>query len=236
VSEGYTDDQGVFHPFTRKSSKPVAGAAVAVVLAAVAGGGTAGSAAAASGAADEFSAPRTSQSQEANEFSLKPRNPRGGPEIRVKGDDDSIRASIRLRHLGRHPVTLDSRNGFDCRPLSDGEIHQYFLKHQCVSINRTLMEIREKDYAIRFSIATIEMPDSKTAEALHDLFLKDGAGGIIPLRSESGKYHHVPFLTARSSTTLQDSTVINIRTQGMGRTPGAEAVASLATSVLFGLD
>jgi outer membrane lipoprotein SlyB len=92
----------------KKSNGAVAGAAVAIVLAAVAGGG-AGSAAAVSGAAEEFSAgARTFQSQEADEFSIRTRSSRSQAEARVRGSDDSVKATFRLRSLGQHPTTLNA--------------------------------------------------------------------------------------------------------------------------------
>jgi hypothetical protein len=43
-------------------------------------------------------------------------------------------------------------------------------------------------------------------------------------------------VSSRSGRIIRNTTVINIRTQAVGRTPGADVLASLATSVLFGLD
>lgn len=219
-----------------KGNGAVAGAAVTIVLAAVAGGG-AGSAAVASGAAEEFSAgARTSQSQEADEFSVRVRTSRGQAEVRIRGADDLRKATLRLERLGRHPTRFDSQSTTDCASYSDGEVHRYLNEHKCVSLNRTFIEIGEKDYEIQFSIATIEMPDYSTATDFHTLLLRDGTGDITPLFPKDGKYRHVPLIATPSRTTRHDTAVINIQAQGVGRTPGAALVVSLATDVLFNLD
>jgi hypothetical protein len=80
------------------------------------------------------------------------------------------------------------------------------------------------------------MPDYTSAEGLSALLIKDGGGDITPLSPKGGRYRHVPFISASSHTTWHDTVVINTRIQGVGRTPGADLLASLATSVLFSLD
>lgn len=219
-----------------KGNGAVAGAAVTIVLAAVVGGG-AGSAAVASGAAEEFSAgARTSQSQEADEFSVRARNSRGRTEVRIRGSNDSLNVRIRLQHLGHNSTTLDGQSDTACDPYADGEAQRFLQEHRCISIQRTLIEIRERNYAIRFATATIEMRDQKSAEGLSKLLEKEGGGDITPLFPKGGKYLHVPFNSASSHTTWHDAVVINTRVQGVGRTLSAALLASLATSVLFSLD
>jgi hypothetical protein len=121
--------------------------------------------------------------------------------------------------------------------IFSGEIRTFLASHHCISLNRTFVEVGEKAYAIQFFIATIQMPDDGTAADLHALFLRDGTGDMTPLFPKDGKYRHIPVTDAPpSTTTLHDDTVINIQGQGLGRTPGAALVTSLATSVLFSLD
>lgn len=103
-----------------KGTGAAAGVAVAIVLAAVAGGG-AGSIAATSGAADEFRAgARTSQSQDTDEFSVNAKTSRGRTEVRIRGSDDGLRATFRLRKLGQHPTRFESESTRDCAYYSDG--------------------------------------------------------------------------------------------------------------------
>ena len=143
-----------------------------LVLAAVAGGG-AGAATVASGAADEFS--------------LGVRSSRGHQaEVRFRGSNDSLNAEFRLRSLGYHPTRLDSQSDTACDQYADGEAQRYLMTHRCVSLNRTLIEIREKNYAVRFATATIEMPDYASAEGLSALLTKSGGGDIIPLFQKTG--------------------------------------------------
>lgn len=180
---------------------------------------------------------RPSQGQETDELGLDMNGPGDRIRIRVKGSDDDVKARLRLRQLGQHPTRFESESTADCALYSSGEIRTFLTNHHCISLNRTFVEVGEKDYAIQFFIATIKMRDDKTAADLHALFLRDGTGSMTPLFPKDGKYRHVPVTEAPpSQTTLHDDTVINIQGNGLGRTPGAALVASLATSVLFSLD
>ncbi|MGH3711720.1 MAG: hypothetical protein ACRDRQ_27300 [Pseudonocardiaceae bacterium] len=138
--------------------------------------------------------------------------------------------------MGGHSAKLDAQSDRNCIDHSFGEIKIFFREHPCISLYRTLIEYREMNYTIRFSIATIEMPDRNTAAGLYALFVRDGTGDIIPLSPQEGKYRHVPFVSTESKTTLHGTVVSTIRSQAVGRTPGADVLASLATSVLFSLD
>ncbi len=204
-----------------KGIRAIVGVAAVLVVSAVAGGGAA-SAAAASGAAEEFS--------------LGARIPRSQTAVRIRGSNDSLKITIRLQRLGHHPTTLDAQSGTVCDPYASGEAHRYLVEHRCVSIHRTLIEIRERNYAVRFATATIEMPAYLSAQDLRALLAKKGGGDITPLLPKGGKYLHIPFISASSHTTCHDAVVINTRVQGVGRTPGTDVLASLATSVLFSLD
>lgn len=211
-----------------KGIRAIVGTAVLLVVTGVAGG-TAGSAASASGAVDEFGGTRVSRSESEARTS--------GIKARIRGANDSIRATFRLRRSGGHPTTLDEQSDKNhCADYSDGDVQLFFRKHQCTSLHRTLIEYREGNYVIRFLIATIEMPDYNTASDLYALLSRDGRGNIIPLSPKGGKYRHVPFTSGWSTTTVHDTTVINVRTQVVGHTPGAEVLASLATGVLLSLD
>jgi hypothetical protein len=208
---------------------------VAIVLSAVAGSGAAG-ATAASGTAGELSAgTRITQSQQADEFNIRARTSQGRT-VHIRGSDDSLNAAFRLQRLGHHPTRLDSQSDTTCDQYANGEVQRYLVEHRCVSINRTLIEIREKNHAVRFATATIEMPDYLSAQDLSALLVKKGSGDITPLLPKGGKYLHVPFTSATSDTTWHDTVVINTRVQGVGRTPSTAALSSLAIDVLFSLD
>ncbi len=218
-----------------KGRGAAAGTAVAIVLSAVAGG-SAGSAAVVGGAAEQVSAggTRISRSQEAGEFSVRARTSQGRT-VRIRGSDDSLNVTFRLRSLGHHPTTLNAESDTVCDRYADGEVHRYLAEHRCVSIHRTLIEVEEGNYSVRFATATIEMPDYLSAQDLSALLIKDGGGDITPLSPKDGRHRYVPFVSASSHTTCYDTVVINTRVQGGGRTLGADVLASLATSVLFSL-
>ena len=205
--------------FTSKGNAVAMGAAVAIVVSAFLGGGV--------GGATSVSA--------VDEFSISTRSPRGQTEVRIKGDDDAVKATTRLRLRGGHPIKLDARSDKNCGDYSDGDLQRFFRAHPCISLYRTLIEYTEGNYVIRFLIATIEMPDYDTAIDLHALLSREGGGNITPLSSNSGKYHNVPFVSGTSTTILQGTGVVNIQAEAVGRTPGAKVLVFLATDVLYSL-
>ncbi|HEX5348519.1 MAG TPA: hypothetical protein VFW64_15665 [Pseudonocardiaceae bacterium] len=170
-----------------------------------------------------------------DEFSISTRSPRGQTEVRIKGDDDAVKATTRLRLRGGHPIKLDARADKNCADYSNGDLQRFFRAHPCISLYRTLVEYAEGDYVIRFLIATIEMPDYDTAIDLHALLSREGGGNITPLSSNSGKYRNVPFISGTSTTILNGTAVINIQTEAVGRTPGDALLAFLATDVIYSL-
>lgn len=222
-------------PPKRRSSPAAAAAAITVALSGIAGGTSVAEGGTAS--LGDYSNARPSQGQDAGELNLDMNGTRGRIQMRIKGSDDEIKARLRLRQLGQHPTSFESESTTDCALYSSGKIRTFLTNHHCISLNRTFVEVGEKAYAIQFFIATIQMPDDRTASDLHALFLRDGTGNMTPLFPKSGKYRHIPVTDAPpSKTTLHDDTVINIQGQGLGRTPGAALTSSLATSVLFNLD
>ena len=205
--------------FTSKGNAVAMGAAVAIAVSAFLGGGV--------GSVTSVSA--------VDEFSISTRSPRGQTEVRIKGDDDAVKATTRLWLRGGHPIKLDARADKSCADYSNGDLQRFFHAHPCISLYRTLIEYAEGNYVIRFLIATIEMPEYDTAIDLHALLSREGGGNITPLSSNSGKYRNVPFISGTSTTILHGTAVINIQTEAVGRTPGDALLAFLATDVIYSL-
>lgn len=204
--------------FTSKGNAVAMGAAVAIVVSGLISGGV--------GGATSVSA--------VDEFSISTRSPRGQTEVRIKGDDDAVKATTRLRLRGGHPIKLDARADKNCADYSNGDLRVFFNNNHCTSLYRTLIEYKEGNYVIRFSIATIEMPDYNTAIDLNALLSREGGGNITPL-SNSEKYRSIPFTSGTSTTILQGTAVVNIQTEAVGRTPGDALLAVLATDVIYSL-
>jgi hypothetical protein len=152
--------------FTSKGNAVAMGAAVAIVVSGLISGGV--------GGATSVSA--------VDEFSISTRSPRGQAEVRIKGDDDAVKATTRLRLRGGHPIKLDARADKNCA-YSNGDLQVFFNNNHCTSLYRTLIEYKEGNYVIRFLIATIEVPDYNTAIDLNALLSREGGGNIAALRS-----------------------------------------------------
>lgn len=201
-------------------------AAVAITLALT---GVAGGTSAVEGSASSLDYSSTRASRSGSEARTR------GAEVRIKGDNDSFRATVRLRQLGGHPTTLDARSDKSCADYSDGAVQVFLKTNHCTSLYRTLIEYKEGNYVIRFVIATIEMPDYDTAIGLNALLSREGGGNITPLSSNNGKYRNIPFASGPSTTILHGKVVSNIQTEAVGRTPGNAVLAFLATDVLYSL-
>lgn len=137
----------------RKRAGAGAGAAL-LVLAGIAHGGI-GGVASVSGTADDISvSAKTSRAQ---------------TEARIKGVNDSYRATARLRTLGGHPTKLDAQSDKNCSDHFDGDLQRFFGEHQCTSLYRTLIEYGEGKSVIRFLILTADMLNRNTAKDLYAL-------------------------------------------------------------------
>lgn len=64
-------------------------------------------------------------------------------EIRIAGDEDSVRVTTHLRCAGGHPTTLDAQSGKNCADHSDGDVQSFFRKHECTTLYRTLIEYKD---------------------------------------------------------------------------------------------
>lgn len=204
-------------------TKQTAAVAVTLVLSALAGGGV-GGAVSASGSLSESGIPRTSRSQSQARTSI------------TNITEDTVRATIRLQRMGRYRTTVDtSFDDSDCATHSDGEVQGFFTTYRCRSLYRGLVEVRDKNYVILISIATVDMPDYPTATGLHRLLLDPGNGGITQLSRERGRYRHVAFTHAPTWWSRRETTLCIVQAQPVGRTPGAAVLDRLIVYFLDSL-
>lgn len=189
--------------------KQTLAAAATIVLSALAGGGVAG-ATSAGGALAESGIPRTTP--------RSPSQPRTGiTDI----TSDTVRATTRLQNAGRYRAT--AQTSFDdsaCAAHSYGEIHQFFATHRCRALYRGFVDIRDKNYVILISIATVYMPDPASTSGLHRLLFDSDNGGITSLSQERGRYRQVSFAHAPTWWSRGEMTLTIVQGQPVGRTPG----------------
>jgi hypothetical protein len=75
------------------------------------------------------------------------------------------------------------------------------------ALSRGLVEIRDKNYVILISIATVDMRDYVTTTELHGLLSDPGDGGITQLSRERGRYRHVAFTNAPTWWSRRETTL-----------------------------
>ncbi|MGW3471221.1 hypothetical protein ACWDKQ_22800 [Saccharopolyspora sp. NPDC000995] len=156
----YTDKNGIRRPIMGKSSSSgvvaLAGA-TALVVSAIAGGGSVG--VGASSVAGESVSVRVSNAKQSAS----------------KGDSNKAWQRMRLRVTRpRAP-----EHYLDCVAHSFGEVREFFLRHPCRSLTRTLLPLADDagNTAV-VSIAWVRMPTSRAARELNSLDKRYGTGDV----------------------------------------------------------
>lgn len=129
-----------------------------------------------------------------------------------------VREGLRVRERG---VDADT----DCVAHSYGQVQDFFRAHPCTALFRTLLEVRDNRSNVALvAVAWVDMPDPGQARQLQQLMDRDGTGNITELSREdggqrfSGDYYH---------SVREDTTVVNVQAEPVGRTRAALALAKL---------
>ncbi len=217
MSKGFKDPSGKFHPTdgddgNSNGNGAAMGVAVAIVVSGLISGGVSG-ATSVSGSVSESYGSRTSSSES------DARTSRSEPDTPTTGITDSFKITSRLKRLGYRVKVQATREDKHCADYSDGEVHSFFVKNECLSLDRQLVEAEDKKSVMLFATATIVMADYQTAIDLKALLDQVDKGKIIQLRPDSGKYRHFHFANSLTTTTLNDATVTTFDAQVVGGTP-----------------
>lgn len=114
-------------------------------------------------------------------------------------------------------------------------MQSFFRKHECNSLYRELIEVKDKRTTILFGMATIEMADYQTAIDLKTLLDQAVKGKITQLSPDSGKYPHFSFTNSLFTTTLHDTTVVTFDVQIVSGTVNDFILSLILTDALVGL-
>lgn len=195
------------------------GLAVALVLgvALAAGGGGLGVGAGAAGSAGGGSSVGSgARAQDGN-----------GTSARGKARDRSTaRVTARLAREGLRVRERGVDTGSDCVGHSYGQVQDFFRAHPCVALFRALLEVRDNGGNVALvAVAWVDMPDPEQARELQRLMDRDGTGNVTELSRERGgqRFSGEFYRSAR-----EDTTVVNVQAEPVGRTRAAVALARLA--------
>ena len=150
------------------------------------------------------------------------------------GITDSFKITSRLTRLGYRVKVQATREDKHCADYSDGEVHSFFVKNQCLSLYRQLIEVEDKKNVMLFATATIVMPDYQTAIDRKALLDQVDKRKIIQLGQDSGKYSHFHFANSLT-TTLNDATVTTFDAQVVGGTPSYFVLSILFDNALIAM-
>lgn len=205
--DGYfTDQQGTVHPIRNRKAKRgwVAGA---IALGVLLGGGTV--------SVDSASlATRTGQS-------ARPGS-QARPQARGSGSTaDAARAAQRVARtidrLRRQEVQVRLRassDDTDCVAHSYGQVRHFFRAHPCIGLHRALLEVTaEGAGSILIALASVRMPDQRSAVELKALLDRYGTGNVVELSRESGRYRRIRFTGKAYASRLDGDTATNAQAQ-----------------------
>jgi len=198
----------------------LAAIALAVALATSAEGGAGGVGLDAAGS-------KTSAGSSANGSGRTQGDRSSGARGKAK-DRSTARATARLIRKGLRVRERNVRGDADCVAHSYGQVQDFFREHPCTALFRALLEVRDNrgNLAI-LAAAWVDMPDPDQARQLQELMDRGGTGNITELSRERGgqRFSGDYYRSAR-----EDSTVINVQAEPIGRARAALAVAELAVN------
>jgi hypothetical protein len=142
-------------------------------------------------------------------------------------DRSSASAVQRLVRSGLKVRERDTDSRSDCAAHSYGQVQAFFHAHPCESMFRTLLEVRDRRGAAALvAVAWVDMPDADQARRLKALMDRPGTGNITELSREGGGQR---FSGQHYASNREDTTVINVQAEPVGRTREAIELARRAT-------
>jgi hypothetical protein len=133
-----------------------------------------------------------------------------------------VKEGLQVRERG-----VDART--DCVAHSYGEVQDYFRAHPCTALFRALFEVRDSRGGVALvAVAWVDMPDPGQAGRLKVLMDRDGGGNVTELSRENGGQR---FTGQHYRSAIEDSTVVNVQAEPIGRAAAALALARTAADL-----
>ena len=152
-----------------------------------------------------------------------------GGDVAARGkakDRSTVRATTRLVRQGLDVRERDIDAGTDCAAHSYGQVQVFFRAHPCTALFRALLEVRGQGGNVALvAVAWVDMPDAGEAAQLKALLDGSGTGNVTELSREAGRQQ---FSGDYYRSARDDTTVVNVQAEPVGRTRGALALARLA--------
>jgi hypothetical protein len=144
-------------------------------------------------------------------------------------DRSSASAVQRLVRSGLQVRERQTDARSDCAAHSYGQVQAFFRAHPCEALFRTLLEVRDGRGAVALvAVAWVDMPDAEQARQLKALMDRPGTGNLTELSREGGGRR---FTGQYYASNREDTTVVNVQAEPVGRARGAIELARRASEV-----
>ena len=153
----------------------------------------------------------------------------GGNSTSARGkakDRSTARTTARLTRKGLRVRDRGTRADTDCVAHSYGQVQDFFRDHPCTALFRALLEVRDPaGNRALLAVAWVDIPDPDQAHQLQRLMDRGGTGNVTELSRERGgqRFSGDYYRSAR-----EDTTVINVQDEPVGRTRAALTLAERA--------
>ncbi|GAA5155287.1 hypothetical protein GCM10023321_28320 [Pseudonocardia eucalypti] len=147
----------------------------------------------------------------------------------------AARVVDRLRRQG-HQARLEAhRDDPDCAAHAEGELRACLANHQahrCRGLRRALIVVPVEGTEVLVAVSWVRMRDRRSAAELRRLLVWPGAGSVVELSREIGRYRGVRFDAAASVSAVDGDTVISVRARPVSGAAGARLAGVIARAAL----
>lgn len=139
----------------------------------------------------------------------------------------------RLAARGLRATVRLTDDGTDCAATSYGAVREFFERHPCSALHRSLLEVRDREGdVVLVAIASVEMPDDDEAADLKSLLDSPGSGNIVELSRERGRYRAVRYTGDAYASRREGAVVTNAQAQPVARGWSGLALTSVASNAV----
>lgn len=141
-------------------------------------------------------------------------------------DRSTVRTTARLVKEGLRVRERGVDASTNCVAHSYGDVQDFFRAHPCTALFRALFEVSDKRGGVALvAVAWVDMPDTDRARDLRVLMDRYGTGNVTELSRERGGQR---FSGEFYRSSREDSTVVNVQAEPVGRTRTALTLARVA--------
>lgn len=153
-------------------------------------------------------------------------------EKTTKVKNNLLSVEARWKRKG-YQVNVRAEPAFDCTAHSYGQVHNFFVSHNCELLLRATGEFRDKHRnVVLVAVSWVDMPTTGEAARLKKLVDAEGTGNVTELSREKGGYRNVRFVGLGYNSGISEQAVWNIQVQPVGWSPAAVLLNEIRDDVM----